>query len=79
VLHDQLALVPEQVAEGDLAGRALEHVLLIHLDHGQPPPGGVELVVPAGQLFFLGQQPLPGLQPLLARGDIGKTHRGNLL
>jgi hypothetical protein len=75
VLHDQLPLVPEQVVEGDLSGRALEHVLLVHLDHGQAPPAGVELVVPAGHLLLLGQQPPPGLEPLLAGHDIGKTHR----
>src|SRR2546423_440568 len=75
VLHDQLPLVPEQLGQRDRAVRALEDVLLVHLDHGQPAPVGVERVVGAGELLLARQQTAPGLQPLLPGDDIGKTHR----
>jgi hypothetical protein len=75
VLHDQLPLIPEQLGQRDLSVRALEDVLLVHLDHGQPAPVGVERVMGAGELLLARQQAAPGLEPLLAGDDIGKTHR----
>jgi len=74
VLDDQLPLVPEQFRQRDRTTRALEHVLLVHHDHGQPAPVGVERVVGAGELLLARQQAAPGLEPLLAGYDIGKTH-----
>src|SRR6266566_1585887 len=75
VLNDQLPLAAEQLGQRDRPVRALEDVLLVHLDHGQPAPVGVERVVGAGELLLARQQSAPGLEPLLPGDDIGKTHR----
>src|SRR5581483_4255764 len=75
VLDDQLAPAREQVGQGDLAVRAFEDVLLVQLDHGEPAPVRVERVALPGVLLLPGQQPDPGLAPLLAGHDVGKTHQ----
>jgi len=78
VMDDQLAAVTEQPGQRDRSLTAFEQVLLIDPDHGQPAPLGVERVTPAGHFLLLGQQPQPGLEPLLPRYNLGKTHH-NLL
>jgi hypothetical protein len=77
-VDDQLPPVTEQPGEADLPLRALEDVLLLDPDHGQPAPLGVQRVAPSGQLLLLGQELQPGLEPLLARDNLGQSHH-NLL
>src|SRR6185437_15523337 len=74
VLDDELAAIPEQAGQRDLALRAFERVLLADPDHRQPPPLRVQRVTAAGVFLFRGEQPLPGCQPLLARYDLGIRH-----
>ena len=74
VLDDQLRGVPEQAGQRGRALRAVEPVLLVDPDHGQPAPFRVERVAASGVLLLGGQQPLPGFQPLLGGYDLGKRH-----
>jgi len=75
VLDDQLAARAEKVREGDRTVRSLEQVGLGDLDHREPAAVGVEGIAGAGELLLLREQAAPGLEPLLAGYDVGKTHR----
>jgi len=48
VLHHQVRAFTEQLEDGDLAVRAVEDVILLDPDRGQPAPFGVGHVAPAG-------------------------------
>jgi hypothetical protein len=65
----------EQPGQRYLALGPLEYVLLVHLDHRQPPPLRVDLVMVAGERLLFVEQLDPGRQPLFTGYDIGQTHR----
>src|SRR3954465_1163474 len=76
VVDDELAPALEQVGEAELrAARAVEHVVLVDLDHRQPPPVGVERVALAREALLLLEQLLAGGEPLLARENDGEIRR----
>ena len=60
VLHDQLPLACEQLGQRYLALGPLEYVLLVDVDHRQPPPLRVDLVMVAGESLLLVEQLDPG-------------------
>src|SRR5690606_41265226 len=64
----------EEVEQPGLPVAALEHVLRVDLDHGQPAPFGVERVPGAGEGLLLDEQFLPRRTPLGARDDLRKRH-----
>ena len=66
VLDDKLAASVEQVGEGDLAVRSVEHVVLLHLDPGQRATLGAQLVAQPGEFLFLAQQFLARGKPFIA-------------
>jgi hypothetical protein len=75
VVHDELAAPVEQLAERHLALRTFEGVLLLDLDHRQPPALGVEPVTRARQLLLLLEQLLALGQPLVSRYHVGQIER----
>jgi len=66
VVDQQLAAVVEQVQQAGLAVPALEHVLLVHLDHRQPAPLGVQRVPLPGEFLLPSQQLPAGGEPLIS-------------
>ena len=75
VVDDQLRTPVEHVDEADLPVRAVEHVVLLDLDHGQLASLDVERVACLGHGLFLGQELLAGGQPFVSGGDLRKAHR----
>ena len=75
MLHDQLPLAREQLGQRYLALGPLEYVLLVNVNHRQPPPCRVDPVMLAGERLLLVEQLDPGRQPLFTGYDIGQTHR----
>jgi hypothetical protein len=53
MIDDQLAAAAEQVSQRFLAGRAVEHVVLLDLDPWQFAALRAEPVARAGQLLFM--------------------------
>ena len=78
VADDELPPAVEQVQQGGGAVGPLEHVVLLDLHHRQPATVGGEHVPGPGQLLLLGQQLLPGGQPLVVRNDLRQAHRALL-
>src|SRR6266851_5314975 len=74
VLQHQLPVRPEHVSQARLAVGPFEDVLLVDPNHRKLAPARVERVVQLGELLLPHQELLAGGQPLLARGDGGKTH-----
>ena len=56
VVQDQLSASFEQIEQAGLAVRALEDVILLDPDHGQPPALGSERIPRPCRLLFLGEQ-----------------------
>src|SRR6202158_2968701 len=69
VIDDELAAPAEEIAQGLLAARSIEDVLLVHPHPGQLPPLGAERVPLPGKGLLLGEQLLAGCQPLGLRYD----------
>src|ERR1700687_4846954 len=69
VIDDELAAPAEEIAQGLLAARSIEDVLLVHPHPGQLPPLGAERVPLPGKGLVLGEQLLSGAQPLGLRSD----------
>src|SRR5436305_6260908 len=80
VVDDELAATLEEVGQGQLGVPTAEHVLLVDLDHRQPPALGVQGVALAREALLLLEQLLAGGDPLLAGDHIGQIqgHRGTI-
>jgi hypothetical protein len=74
VADDQLMAPVEHVEQRGWAVGTLEPVVLLDLDHRQPPALGAERVPAAGQLLLLGEQLLARCEPLIPRDDLWKAH-----
>jgi hypothetical protein len=74
VLDHQLAAVAEQVGERDRPVGAFEHVFLLDPDHRHAAALRVKGSHPGRLLLLQSEQPLPGLEPLLARNDLRQSH-----
>ena len=76
VVHDELAVVAEQVGERLLALGRVEHVGLLDLDPGQGAPLGADEVAHAGQRLLVLQMRLAGGEPFVAGYDLVDLHVG---
>jgi hypothetical protein len=77
VLHEELAVLAEQVGQPGLAVGAVEDVVLLDAHHAELAAAALDqLVAGPGERLLLGQQLRAAVQPLLA-GDHGgkRTHR----
>ncbi len=72
--EDQLAPALEHVEQVRLPLRALEDVLLVDLDHREPPPFGAQGIALPGKGLFLHEQRLAGGFPFVSGHDRRKAH-----
>src|SRR5882724_12209641 len=70
VIDDQLAAPGKEVRQGLLPARSVEDVVLVHLDHREPAAFPAQRVALAGELLLLGEQRLPGGNPVASRYDV---------
>ena len=78
VIDDQLALAAEQVGQGFLAARPVEHVSLVDFHPGQLAPLFAQRIARAAKSFFLGEVRLAGGEPFVLGDDAMRFH-GSLL
>src|SRR5205823_3159734 len=74
VVHDELAAPLEEIGKGLLAGRRVEHVVLLDPDPRQCASLATQLIAQARELFLLGQELGSCLGPLLAGYDLVICH-----
>jgi hypothetical protein len=74
VVQDELASAIEEIQQARLAVRAVEDVVLVDLNHGQPTALGGQGVTRPGGLLFPGEQVLADCLPLGWRNDRRKIH-----
>ena len=70
VLEEKLAAATEQLRQGHLAFRPVKNIGLLDLDPGQRPLFVRQPVAPPCQLFLLGEQRSPRLDPLRLGHDL---------
>ena len=73
VVDDQLPATLEHVEQTHGAVRAVEHVVLLDLDHGEVAALGVERVALLGHVLLFGEQCGPSGEPLVSGGDAGRV------
>jgi hypothetical protein len=75
VVEDELAASSEQIEQARLAVGAVEDIVLVDLDHGEPAALGGQRVSRPGGFLFLDEQAFARDPPLVRRHDRRKLHR----
>ena len=75
MINDQLTAAVEQIGQCFFAIRALEHVLLVDLDHWQLAPRCAQRISLAREFLFQSQQIFPRHEPFLFRYDFSIQFR----
>src|SRR5262245_66350170 len=71
MIHDELQAPGEQVQQGPGTIRTVEDVFFLDADHRQFAPHGINPVTDAGEFLLSLKQIEPGVEPFLARNDLG--------
>ena len=76
VVDDELAAAVEEVSQAPCTVRAVEGIVLLDLDHGEPAPLGIHPVAVLGELLLVAQKLLALGEPFVPRHDPRHRHVG---